>query len=127
MNIKDTFGPRKVKEYQKGYDKGQNPFLEIPGDSSDAFILGFTTGRQEYEDRNGRLTDAIPLRIVTTKTLEDFQLAGMLGLQVDTENYNEHQLNILSEWYKVGTQQYDPASGQALLALLEMKGIQITP
>jgi hypothetical protein len=41
---------------------------------------------------NGYLSAGIPTRIVTDKVLEDFLLAGMLGMPIDTDNYTRIRL-----------------------------------
>lgn len=123
MDNKETIDLVKARQYQQGYRKGHNPFILLGKKHSAAYILGFNEGRQDYEALNGFLNHGIPLRIVTFTTLENFQLAGMLGLPVDTEGYTESQINVLAEWYKAGTEQYDPNPSLALSELLEENGI----
>ena len=75
---------------------------------------------------NGPIIDGIPQRIVSEKVLEDFLLAGLLGLSVDTEDYNAFQLNVLAKWYQSGTEKYDPNESIYLSNVLEEQGIQLT-
>ena len=53
---------------------------------------------------NGYIVDGIPERIVTIKILEDFLLAGILGLSIETEGYTIFQLNVISKWYQSGVE-----------------------
>ena len=73
----------------------------------------------------GRILEGIPQRIVTVKILEDFLLAGMLGLGIDDEGYNFFQLNGIAKWYESGIEKYDPNQCVYLSEILEGNGIQI--
>ncbi len=125
-DMKDIFDPIYRQEYLDGYATGFNPFETTNGTTnSEAFNFGFHSGRQDYESMNGRIIDGIPLRIVTKKILEDFLLAGMLGLSVDTDNYTINQLNVLAKWYQSGIEKYDPKESTYLFSILEKNGIEI--
>jgi len=128
MNTKNIFSTTYRQDYFQGYSNGFNPFLEINSKkSSVAFISGFNSGRMDYEEMNGRIAEGIPQRIVTTKILEDFLLAGLLGLSIeDTNEYTSHQINIISKWYQSGVEKYDPSQSVYLSSILEEGGIQMS-
>jgi hypothetical protein len=113
------------KDYISGYSSGLNPFLQISSYSqkSQAFISGFDSGRLEYESLNGSISDGIPNQIVTDKVLEEFLLAGMLGMNIDADGYTPYQINCIEKWYESGVEKYDPNESIYLLALLESNGI----
>lgn len=114
-------------DYIEGYSIGLNPYLQIAPPvlkKSDAFSSGFTYGRLEYERLNGPLVFGVPLKIVTDKVLEEFLLAGMLGMGIDADGYTAHQMNILQQWYQSGIEKYDPNESLYLLAFLEHHGIE---
>jgi hypothetical protein len=46
--------------------------------------------------------NGIPQRIVTDMILEDFLIAGLLGLPIDDEGYTAHQVAMIEEWYQSG-------------------------
>ncbi|HSN49093.1 MAG TPA: hypothetical protein VLR29_10045 [Flavobacterium sp.] len=127
MDTKNVFSITYRKDYFQGYSNGFNPFLEINSEkSSVAFISGFNSGRMDYEEMNGHIGGGIPQHIVTIKILEDFLLAGLLGLSFDdTSKYNSHQINILSKWYQSGVEKYDPSQSVYLSSILEESGIQM--
>ena len=125
--MKDIFNPVYREDYLKGYATGLDPFVFANVVmKSEAFNFGFLSGRQDYESMNGRIIDGIPERIVTQKILEDFLLAGLLGLSVDTEGYTTNQLNVLAKWYQSGTEKYDPNESTYLLDLLDDYGIEMS-
>ncbi len=114
-------------DYIEGYSIGLNPFLQIAPPvlkKSEGFSSGFSYGRLEYERLNGPLVFGIPLKIVSDKVLEEFLLAGMLGMNIDSEGYTAHQMNILQQWYQSGIEKYEPNESLYLLALLECNGIE---
>jgi hypothetical protein len=114
------------EDYLQGYSKGFNPYSKnIIKKNNESFNFGFLSGRQDYESMNGPIIDGIPQRIVSEKVLEDFLLAGLLGLSVDTEGYNAFQLNVLAKWYQSGTEKYEPAESDYLSNLLEDNGIMM--
>ena len=127
MDTKNIFSTTYRQDYFQGYSNGFNPFLEINNKkSSVAFISGFNSGRMDYEEMNGRIKEGIPQHIVTTKVLEDFLLAGLLGLSIeDTNKYTSYQLNIISKWYQSGVEKYDPSQSIYLSSILEESGIQL--
>ncbi|MCW2121043.1 hypothetical protein [Flavobacterium sp. 7A] len=111
----------------EGYSKGFEPLcpLNVYDLNCDAFQSGFECGRSDYERLNGKIKEGIPNRIVTKKVLDEFQLAGMLGMSIDSEDFTHFQLNIIEEWYKSGIENYDVTESRSLLTLLEGEGIQI--
>jgi len=126
MNTKNIYSPAYRADYFQGYSHGLNPFPQVNyKENSEAFDSGFNSGRIDYEEMNGPIIEGIPLRIVTTKVLEDFLLAGLLGLSIDTEFYTSYQLHIISQWYQSGIEKYDPDQSIYLFEILEENGIQI--
>lgn len=126
MDTKNIFSPVNRQDYFEGYSTGLNPFLQVNDQKrSKAFISGFNLGRLNYESLNGCICDGIPERIITNKVLEDFLLAGLIGLNVDTDGYTPFQLNTLAKWYQSGTENYNPKQSLYLFEILEMNGIQI--
>lgn len=115
------------QDYFQGYSNGQDPFLQINSKkNSVAFISGFNSGRMDYEEMNGQISKGIPQRTVTIKVLEDFLLAGLLGLSIeDTDDYSSFQLNIIAKWYQSGVEKYDPTQSTYLFEVLEEIGIEI--
>lgn len=127
MDTKNKFTSTYRQDYFEGYSNGQNPFLQIDSEkNSVAFISGFNSGRMDYEEMNGQISKGIPQRIVTIKILEDFLLAGLLGLSIeDTNDYTSYQLNIIAKWYQSGVEKYDPCHSIYLFEVLEDKGIRV--
>jgi len=127
MNAKNIYTTTYRQDYFQGYSNGQNPFLQIDSKkNSVAFISGFNSGRMDYEEMNGQISKGIPQRTVTIKVLEEFLLAGLLGLSIeDTDDYSSYQLNIISKWYQSGVEKYDPSQSVYLFEILEEIGIQI--
>lgn len=124
--MENIFDPVFRQDYLNGYACGLNPYAtkdEVK--ANEAFRSGFISGRLDYEIRNGYIIDGIPKRIVTKKVLEDFLLAGLLGLPPDTDGYTNFQLNVLAKWYQSGTEKYDPNQSRYLFAILEKNGIQV--
>lgn len=123
--MKNIFDPVYRKTYMEGYKVGANPNLEmLPGMFDDAYSTGFHYGRFEYESRNGRLSDGIPSLLLTDAVLDDFLLAGMLGMSIDTRGYTPFQQKIIDKWYQNGADQYDPDESLYLLAFLEKIGVK---
>ncbi|MFC6875823.1 hypothetical protein ACFQZF_06465 [Flavobacterium myungsuense] len=116
------------KDYFEGYENGLNPFVQLLSckQKSLAFTSGFTNGRTEYENINGLVINGIPERIVTDKILEEFLLAGILGMKIDAEGYTDTQLQAIQKWYESGIEKYDPNQNIYLLALLEKNGITLS-
>ncbi len=127
MDSKNIFSSSYRQDYFDGYSNGQNPFLLMDCEkSSVAYISGFNSGRMDYEEMNGQISKGIPQRIVTIKVLEEFLLAGLLGLSIeDTNDYSSYQLNIIAKWYQSGVEKYDPSHSTYLFEVLEDKGIQV--
>jgi len=118
--MKQTYNSTYVKEYYKGYTMGVNPFSSSNFiETSEAIFAGFQSGRSEYERMNGYLSGGIPNRIVTDKVLEDFLLAGMLGMPIDTLGYTPYQINTIVVWYQSGVEKYEALQFEALFELLE--------
>ncbi|WNM18211.1 hypothetical protein [Flavobacterium capsici] len=124
--MEDIFNPVYRKDYFEGYSNGLNPVIEIKEFYSDAFQEGFQIGRQEYENMNGKISNGIPKLIVTTKVLEDFLLAGMLGMNIDETGYTPFQIEVIQKWYQSGVEKYDVYSNRSLLSILDDNGIELT-
>jgi len=125
--MKNIHSPIYRLDYFEGYSNGLNPKIRINTKrDNDAFTTGFNLGRLEFESMNGSLRNGVPKRIVNTKILEDFLLAGMLGLSIDTEDYTSFQLHIILQWYQSGIEQYDPNHSSYLIELLERNGIEMS-
>ena len=125
MNNNNIYCPVYRKEYFEGFSIGLDPYKKIKTKDTEAFISGFTSGRLEYETLNGLVLQGIPQRIISIKILEDFLLAGMLGLSIDADNYSSHQLNIIVKWYQSGIEKYEPQQSTYLFEILEENGIKI--
>jgi hypothetical protein len=127
MNTKNIYSTAYRQDYFEGYSNGMNPFLQIDNKKNSlAFISGFNSGRMDYEELNGQISKGIPQRTVTIKVLEEFLLAGLLGLSIeDTEGYTAFQLNIIAKWYQSGIEKYDPSQSTYLFEILEEKGIEV--
>ncbi|MBY0487282.1 MAG: hypothetical protein K2P85_08880 [Flavobacteriaceae bacterium] len=124
--MKNIFNPDYRQEYLRGYSVGLNPNVRFNDSKyNEAFNSGFISGRLDYENRNGYIIDGIPEKIVTKKVLEDFLLAGLLGLNPETDGYTAFQLNVLAKWYQSGTEKYDPNQSMYLFEILEKNGIQV--
>lgn len=124
--MKNIFNPVYREDYLRGYSIGSNPYSQLDSKQySEAFTSGFHYGRLEYEEMNGYVSSGIPQQIVTKKILEDFLLAGMLGLEIDAEGYTTYQLDIIEIWYKNGIDQYDPNRSIYLMEILEENGIEM--
>lgn len=122
----NIYSPSYRSEYLKGYSSAFNPYMNYDSAlHSDAFNSGFNLGRLEYEDMNGLIIKGIPLRILTRKTLEEFMLAGILGMQIDFEGYTPYQIEIISRWYESGIEKYEPVFGDYLQDILEERGIEM--
>ena len=123
---KNIYSPTYRQDYFEGYSLGLNPYKSSEcTDKSEAFYSGFNSGRMDYESMNGSIKNGIPKCIVTNKILEEFLLAGLLGLSIETESYTIFQLNVIVKWYQSGTEKYDPNQTNYLLSILEMNGIEI--
>jgi|TARA_R110002124_G_scaffold119900_1_gene277736 hypothetical protein len=122
--MKKVYNPIYVKEYYEGYSMGINPFATYQCLQKKAAVYeGFQSGRSEYERMNGLISAGIPDRIVTDKVLEDFLLAGMLGMAIDTDNYTPFQIDVILVWYQSGIEKYDPSQFELLFEVLEEEGI----
>jgi len=127
MSMKKILNPVYRQDYFEGYSNGLNPLQKINQElNNEAFISGFTAGRLDYESMNGPVAYGIPKRIVSNKVLEEFLLAGLLGLSVDTDDFTPFQLNTIAVWYQSGTEKYDPDESIYLLAILEQNGIEVS-
>lgn len=125
-DIKKAFNTVNREDYLKGYAIGLNPYANCDDKLySEAFYSGFDYGRLEYEGMNGLVSAGIPELIVTRKTLDDFLLAGMLGLDIDSEGYTTFQLDVIEIWYRNGIEQYDPRQTEYLQWILEKEGIEL--
>lgn len=123
--MNNIFNPVYRQDYLRGYSNGQNPYLEINEKQNEAYIYGFNQGRQDYERMNGKIIHGIPKLIVTNKVLEDFLLAGMLGISINDDDYTAFQIDVISKWYQSGIEKYNPSQSSYLLGILEENGIEI--
>lgn len=123
--MNNIFNPIYREDYLKGYSNGLNPYLEMVDDQSEAYVFGFNQGRIEYERMNGKIIHGIPKLIVTNKVLEDFLLAGMLGISINEDGYTAFQIDVISKWYQSGIEKYNPIQSNYLLGILEDNGIEI--
>lgn len=125
--MENFYNPVYRDEYLQGFAVGLNPNHEnhMVDQTKKAFNSGFQYGREEYERLNGKIALGIPKHILTDKILEEYMLAGMLGMAIEYGHYTPHQLNIIEQWYKSGIEKYDPDETIYLLALLESEGIEV--
>lgn len=123
--MNNIFNPVYRQDYLQGYSNGLNPYLAINKKQNEAFVYGFNQGRQDYERMNGKVVHGIPKLIVTNKVLEDFLLAGMLGISINDDGYTAFQIDVISKWYQSGIEKYNPNQSSYLLAILEENGIDI--
>ena len=124
----DIFNQVYRKDYFEGYENGLNPFVQMLNckQTGLAFTSGFTNGRAEYENRNGLVINGIPERIVTDKILEEFLLAGILGMKINSDGFTDTQIQTIQKWYESGIEKYDPNQNIYLLALLEKNEIKLS-
>jgi hypothetical protein len=123
--MKNIFSPVNRQDYLKGFSNGQNPYLKVEESQTEAYIFGFNQGRLDYERMNGKIIHGIPKLIVTNKVLEDFLLAGMLGISINDDDYTAFQIDVIAKWYQSGIEKYNPSQSSYLLAILEENGIDI--
>lgn len=123
--MKNIFSPVYRQDYLQGFSNGLNPYLKIEENQTEAYIFGFNQGRLDYERMNGKIIYGIPKLIVTNKVLEDFLLAGMLGISINDDDYTAFQIDVISKWYQSGIEKYNPNQSSYLLGILEENGIDI--
>lgn len=123
--MNNIFNPVYRQDYLKGYSNGLNPYLKVLENKNDAYSIGFNQGRLEYKRMNGKIIHGIPKLIVTNKVLEDFLLAGMLGISINDDGYTAYQIDVISKWYQSGIEKYNPAQSDYLLRILEKNDIEI--
>lgn len=124
--MKNIFNPIYRKDYLEGYTTGLNPYSEVKNNTlNSAFNEGFDSGRLDYERINGSVISGIPKKIITEKNLEEFLMAGLLGINIDTEGYTHFQISLLLKWYQSGIEKYNPKQNTYLLDILEENGIEI--
>ena len=123
--MKNIFSPVNREDYLKGFSNGQNPYLKVEESQTEAYIFGFNQGRLDYERMNGKIIHGIPKLIVTNKVLEDFLLAGMLGISINDDDYTAFQIDVIAKWYQSGIEKYNPSQSSYLLGILEENGIDI--
>lgn len=123
--MKNIFSPVYRQDYLLGFTNGLNPYLSVEENQTEAYVFGFNQGRLEYERMNGKIIYGIPKLIVTNKVLEDFLLAGMLGISINDSGYTAYQIDVISKWYQSGIEKYNPNQSSYLLAILEENGIDI--
>ncbi len=123
--MKNLSNPFAKKEYLLGFANGLNPHFNIKDNKTEAFLDGFSQGRIDYERMNGKIIHGIPKLIVTNKVLEDFLLAGMLGISINHDDYTAFQIEVIAKWYQSGIEKYNPIQSSYLLGILEQNGIDI--
>lgn len=123
--MKNIFNPIYRQDYLEGYSNGLNPYSKAKN-SNTAFNDGFNSGRLDYESINGSIINGIPKKIINEKILEEFLMAGLLGINIDTEGYTHFQISVLVKWYQSGIEKYDPIQNSYLLDILEENGIDIS-
>jgi len=124
--MKKISNPNYRQDYLDGYSNGFNPFVEVKiKKNNEAFNDGFQSGRLYYESINGCIAEGIPQKIITEKVLEDFLIAGLLDLDINTEGYTNYQMKVLDKWYQSGVEKYEPAQNLYLSLILEENGIQM--
>lgn len=123
--MNNIFNPVYRQEYLNGYSNGQNPYLKIQKNQNEAYVYGFNQGRADYERMNGKVIHGIPKLIATNKVLEDFLLAGMLGISINDDDYTAFQIDVIAKWYQSGIEKYNPIQSIYLLGILEDNGIEI--
>lgn len=125
--MKNIFNPIYRQDYLDGYSNGLNPYSKAKSNGpNSAFNEGFNSGRLDYESINGSILNGIPKKIITEKILEEFLMAGLLGINIDTEGYTHFQISVLVKWYQSGIEQYDPIQNNYILDILEENGIDIS-
>jgi hypothetical protein len=124
--MENIFDPLYRNDYLAGYSNGLDPHFALADcfKSNRAYRSGFSYGRADYERMNGSISEGIPKMIVTDSVLDDFLLAGMLGMSIDSEGYTPRQLAVIEKWYQSGVEKYDLDENIYLLALLEKNGIE---
>lgn len=123
--MNNIFNPVYRQDYLKGYAGGLNPYIKSLENKNNAYFIGFEQGRLDYESMNGKIIHGIPKLIVTNKILEDFLLAGMLGISINEDGYTAYQIDVISKWYQSGVEKYDPNQNIYLLGILEENNIEI--
>ena len=123
--MNNIFNPVYRQDYFKGYASGLNPYLKALENKNNAYLVGFDQGRLEYERMNGKIIHGIPKLIVTNKVLEDFLLAGMLGISINDDGYTAYQIDVISKWYQSGIEKYNPEQSSYLIGILEDNDIEI--
>ena len=123
--MKNIFNSVYRHDYLEGYTVGQNPYSKEIEYQNEAYNLGFTQARIDYESKNGKIIYGIPKLIVTDKVLEDFLLAGMLGMSINADGYTAFQIDVIQKWYQSGIEKYDENQNIYLLAILEQNGIEL--
>ena len=123
--MKNIFNPVYRQDYLEGYSVGLNPYSKEIDYQNDAYNTGFFQARLDYESKNGKIINGIPQLIVTNKVLEDFLLAGMLGMSINADGYSAFQIEEILKWYQSGVEKYDPNQSLYLLDILEQNGIEI--
>ena len=113
------------QDYLLGFSNGLNPYLNVDENQNEAYVFGFNQGRLDYERMNGKVTFGIPKLIVTNKVLEDFLLAGMLGISINDDGYTAYQIDVISKWYQSGIEKYNPEQSSYLIGILEDNDIEI--
>ncbi|MBF0694750.1 MAG: hypothetical protein IR153_06810 [Flavobacterium sp.] len=130
--MENIFNSKFRKQYLNGYVFGQNPiFLDFedltsvaPQFNNEAFLAGFKSGRRKYERINGLLENGIPENILTDKDLDEYLLAGELGMPLEAEGYTELQMSYIIKYYRSGSKNYNSDRDIALYSFLSDFGIE---
>lgn len=123
--------PEFQKFYDHGYTFGMNPIFEecedlsriAPKYRNEAFLRGFTVGRNEYEKLNGSVCDGIPNQILTERILLGFRIDAQLGIKLEAEGYNDFQMKLIVSHYEAGAGRYNESQNFSLYSLLGENGI----
>jgi hypothetical protein len=122
--MKKIFTIADKQHYFDGYSTGLDPLKQFKNiENNEAFVMGFNSGRSDYERMNGCISNGIPQKIVTDEILEDYLLSGVLGLPIDADGYTSHQSDLIEKWYQSGIEKYDPYQSIGLFEILEKNGI----
>jgi hypothetical protein len=124
--MNNIFNPIYRKDYIQGYKRGLNPNIKFDANQGEGYSYGFRQGREDYESMNGKMIHGIPQLIVTNKVLEDFLLAGMLGMSINSDGYSAYQIDIIQKWYQSGVEKYDANQSDYLINILEKNGIELS-
>jgi hypothetical protein len=122
--MKKIFTIAYKQDYFDGYSAGLDPLKQFKNiKNNEAFVVGFNSGRSDYERMNGCISNGIPQKIVTDEILEDYLLSGVLGLPIDADGYTSYQTDLIEKWHQSGIEKYDSYQSISLIEILEKNGI----